>query len=251
MFSSFFVFISFLALKSKISSSHSLTYFGDDVISCPAGQFCGTVKNPNFNQPFDPVSYVNNFGNPISENIFFDTRAFLNSCLNCSPGKYKSSASAENCISMYPDLYYYFSTTLSSTTSYSSNEMKYQTPYLYSACISDYLGVYTKNCSENHQENLFIPKLCFNPLQNPQPPTSCDLCPAGQYSDTFGSISCSLCPSGTYSPHIGSTNNATCIECPINTYSNSQGSSRCSSCPYGTYSNSGASYCLEKRRWLW
>ncbi len=70
--------------------------------------------------------------------------------------------------------------------------------------------------------------------------TSCIACYAGSYNADSASTTCNLCPAGKYSNTLGAVSALTCIDCPLGTFSLS-GSSMCTLCPPGSYSNVTAS----------
>jgi hypothetical protein len=57
--------------------------------------------------------------------------------------------------------------------------------------------------------------------------STCQVCPAGSYSNSTGSTTCSLCAPGQYSPLPAATSESTCLRCP-----------------HGTFSSWGAQSCL-------
>ena len=55
-------------------------------------------------------------------------------------------------------------------------------------------------------------------------------CPAGQYSDAFGTLKCKKCPIGTYSNVEGAEDSSVCQHCPHGFYSTSEGAEECTKC---------------------
>jgi hypothetical protein len=65
--------------------------------------------------------------------------------------------------------------------------------------------------------------------------TPCNLCAAGKYSATAGSVGCAACPGGAYSPSSGATQ---CLTCPAGTFTpfSVDGAAACTPCAPGSYS---------------
>lgn len=86
-------------------------------------------------------------------------------------------------------------------------------------------------------------------------PSTCDVCPAGSYTDgpgqaaclpcaaghsnTRGSTACHPCPVGTIAPGVG----APCTLCPPGSFSNASLLTRCYECPAGFSNTGGATPC--------
>ena len=70
--------------------------------------------------------------------------------------------------------------------------------------------------------------------------TTCELCPAGKYSNSTNATTCSICEAGTYSG-VGATS---CYPCS-NGYYSSAGASSCSACPTGQWAVAGSKSCTS------
>jgi len=76
--------------------------------------------------------------------------------------------------------------------------------------------------------------------------SSCEVCPAGRFSDTEGSEFCVLCPSGRYSASEGAKSAADCKACGRGEGSNA-GDSACAICESGKYANTSCVDCPPGR----
>lgn len=74
---------------------------------------------------------------------------------------------------------------------------------------------------------------------------SCEICPAGTYSEGTGNSSCITCPSGTFNSQSGSTSNRQCYPCEENYYTPNNGSTFCFDCPTGYSCPPGSSNPLD------
>ena len=60
---------------------------------------------------------------------------------------------------------------------------------------------------------------------------TCKKCPAGTYSQVWGSNKCISCPLGTYLQNEGGTSSRQCIPCAEGSYNNALGAAYCLDCP--------------------
>ena len=74
---------------------------------------------------------------------------------------------------------------------------------------------------------------------------TCQICPAGTYSEGTGNSSCVTCPSGTFNSQSGSTSNRQCYPCEENYYTPNNGSTFCFDCPTGYTCPPGSSNPLD------
>ncbi|GMI11479.1 hypothetical protein TrLO_g5191 [Triparma laevis f. longispina] len=139
-------------------------------------------------------------------------------CINCPPGTYGTTPMSDQCLPC-----------TGSTFTSSINQLSC------SSCTSGtWANVDNSGCTSS--------TAC--PLGQGQTATggTCEVCPAGKYSDTTDDSQCSSCPAGKHNPSTGSTASSACVDCPVGRYSSENAAlSTCTACAPGKANPSAAS----------